>query len=235
MQPNEQITSHFKGSFITPPEALADKLSRIRAFVFDWDGVFNNGQKDEHGSSPFNEVDAMGTNLLRFNHYLRNDQPPVTAVITGERNRAALAFARREHFQAVYCGIKFKADALTHLCKAHQLQPEEIAFVFDDVLDFSAAALCGLRIMVNRASNPLMVQYAVRHNLVDYITAADGGHHAIRETVELLTGISGLYEATMTERAQYTDRYQHYLAQRDIPETLLFTVQQAQITPIDAL
>ena len=231
----EQIASFFKGNFIAAPGVLLEKLNRIKAFVFDWDGVFNNGEKSEQGSSLFNEVDAMGTNLLRFNHYLRNGKPPVAAVITGERNKAALSLARREHFDAVYCGIKFKADALKHLCAAHDIQPDEVAFMFDDVLDFSAAAMCGLRIMVNRAANPLMMQYAVTNDLADYITAADGSRHAVREMVELLTGISGKYNDTIGERSAYTARYQQYLAERDIPQTPLFTVQNALITPIDSL
>src|SRR6478672_11836525 len=140
--------SHFKGGFFVTPEILAERLHRIKAFVFDWDGVFNGGEKDAEGSSPFNEVDAMGTNLLRFNHHLRNNSQAVTAIITGENNKAAMAFARREHFNAVYCGIKYKAQALEHLNKTYGIMDGEVAFVFDDVLDFSVAASSGLRIMV---------------------------------------------------------------------------------------
>ena len=231
----QTITAHFKGEFILAPEALVQRLSTIKAFVFDWDGVFNSGYKDEQGSSPFNEVDAMGTNLLRFNHYLRNGEPPVTAIITGERNKAALAFANREHLAAVYCGIKFKADALKDLCRKHNLQTEEVCFMFDDILDFSAAEICGLRIMVNRKANPLMVNYAKENNLVDYLTANDGNNYAIRETVELLTGISGRYDDTMRERSSFTDTYQQYLAKRNEQYTQLYTVENKQIIAIDSL
>jgi len=229
------ITAFFKGEFIVSPEILSQKLQSVKAFVFDWDGVFNNGEKNENGSSFFNEVDAMGTNLLRFNHHLLQGKPPVTAIITGERNKAALAFAGREHLHAVYCGIKYKADALKHLCEAQQIKPEEVAFMFDDVLDFSAAALCGLRIMVKRDSNPLMIDYAKRHGLVDYVTANSGANHAIRETAELLTGISGRYEDTMTERAMFTDIYKQYLAQRNEAQMKLFTVSQSEIIEIKSL
>jgi len=230
-----QIAALFNGTFIASPEELLQKLQGIKAFVFDWDGVFNGGQKDEHGSSPFNEVDSMGTNMLRFNHYLRNGHPPVAAIITGERNKTALAFAKREHFDAVYCGIKFKADALKDLCQKHQLKTEEIAFMFDDVLDFSAAALCGLRVMVNRTCNPLMTRYALDNKLVDYLTASDGANYAVREMVELLTGLSGKYEDTMSERSAFTQNYQDYLTQRTAVQTQLYTVENTQIIPIDSL
>ena len=39
---------------------LARQLHGIRALVFDWDGVFNDGWKDAQGGSPFSEVDSMG-------------------------------------------------------------------------------------------------------------------------------------------------------------------------------
>ena len=224
-----QVAAQFKGRFFLAPEDLAARLHRVKAFVFDWDGVFNGGEKDEHGSSPFNEVDAMGTNLLRFNHHLRNSTQAVAAIITGENNKAAIAFAKREHFNAVYCGIKHKATALDHLCKAHDILDGEVAFVFDDVLDFSIAERCGLRIMVSRDCNPLMIQWAQDKGCIDYLTAADGAHYAIRETVELLTGISGRYEETISERVRFTERYQQYLRERNEATTQLFTVKDTEI------
>lgn len=227
-----QTAAQLKGRHFLEPEELTARLHSIRAFVFDWDGVFNGGHKDEQGSSPFNEVDAMGTNLLRFNHHLRNNSQAVTAIITGENNKAAIAFAKREHFNAVYCGIKYKALALDHLNKAHGVQDKEVAFMFDDVLDFSIAARCGLRIMVSRACNPLMIQWAQEQGYIDYLTAADGANYAVREAVELLTGISGRYEDTLSERAQFTQRYQDYLLQRNQTEPQLFTVKGTQITDL---
>ena len=224
-----QVAAQFKGRFFLAPEDLAARLHRVKAFVFDWDGVFNGGEKDEHGSSPFNEVDAMGANLLRFNHHLRNNAQAVTAIITGENNKAAIAFAEREHFNAVYCGIKYKATALDHLCKAYDIPDGEVAFVFDDVLDFSIAERCGLRIMVSRACNPLMIRWAQDKGCIDYLTAADGAHYAIRETVELLTGISGRYEETISERVRFTERYQQYLRERNEAPTQLFTVKDTEI------
>jgi 3-deoxy-D-manno-octulosonate 8-phosphate phosphatase (KDO 8-P phosphatase) len=209
------VISHFKGNFITPADEIAQKLSRIKAFVFDWDGVFNNGVKDENGTSSFSEVDAMGTNLIRFNHYLRNNDVPVVAIISGERNAMAWTLAKRESFQGVYSGIKFKAEALQHMCEAHDIQPEEVAFVFDDVLDFSVAAVCGLRIMIPRACNPLLVEYAVQNKMVDYLTACEGGNGAVREAVELLSGLSGRYTDTIANRMNFTETYRNYLELRN--------------------
>jgi len=223
------IAEQFKGKFIIQPEALREKFLKIKVFVFDWDGVFNNGEKNENATSLFNEVDAMGTNLLRFNYFQRNGTIPFTAIISGENNSAAFALAKREHFQAVYYGIKYKAIALQHVCMTFQVRPEEVAFVFDDVLDFSMAEKCGLRIMVHRSCNPLLIDFAVARGMVDYITAADGSNHAVREAVELLTGLSGVYNHTIEARMNFTEEYLLYLQKRNQERTVCYTSQASSI------
>ena len=223
------IAEQFKGKFIVTPEELRERFLKIKAFVFDWDGVFNNGEKNENATSLFNEVDAMGTNLLRFNYFQRTGRLPITAIISGENNSAAFMLARREHFEGIYYGIKYKAIALQHLCMTHNLKPEEVAFVFDDVLDLSMAEKCGLRMMVNRACNPLLVDLAIEHNMVDYVTAADGNAHAVRESAELLLGISGRYKETILARMNFTDEYLLYLQTRNYLQTVCYTAQASSI------
>lgn len=223
------VVSHFKGSFITPADEIAKKLSGIKAFVFDWDGVFNNGVKDENGTSSFSEIDAMGTNLMRFNHYLRNNDVPVVAIISGERNAMAWTLAKRESFDGVYSGIKFKAEALQHICELHDLKPEEVCFVFDDVLDFSVAAAVGLRIMIPRASSPLLTEYAVQHKMVDYLTACEGGNGAVREAVELLMGMSGKYSETIDNRMNFTETYRAYLETRNMTMPAFYISKDSKI------
>ncbi len=224
-----EIKSLFTGRFLTDPEILQKKLSYIRAFVFDWDGVFNNGTKNENGSSAFSEVDAMGTNLLRFNHYILSRNNLFTAIISGEKNQLAFIFAKREHFNEVYYKIRNKAEALNHLCKLNNLHSHEVAFVFDDVLDFSAAKIAGARIMVGRRSNPLLTDFAINNNLVDYISSTDGGNHAVREAVELVMALSGKYDETLRQRMDFSDDYKQYWELRNSVETQFYTTDQKAI------
>ncbi|MEZ4806970.1 MAG: hypothetical protein R2815_05780 [Flavobacteriales bacterium] len=69
-----------------PEPELEHRLAAIKAVLFDWDGVFNNGFKDAEGGSPFSEVGSMGVNLLRFALWLRNGHLPKAAVIAGQHN-----------------------------------------------------------------------------------------------------------------------------------------------------
>jgi len=47
----QQIKDNFQGAFLVTPTELQEKLAKIKAYVFDWDGVFNNGFKDDNASS----------------------------------------------------------------------------------------------------------------------------------------------------------------------------------------
>ena len=50
------------GTFITPADHLKEKLSKIKAYIFDWDGVFNNGSKVGDRITSYN---VCYTKLLR--------------------------------------------------------------------------------------------------------------------------------------------------------------------------
>lgn len=221
---------HFKGTFITEAAAMVEQLQHIKAFIFDWDGVFNNGHKNIDGNSTYSETDSMGTNLMRFNHYLRNKKQPIAAVITGEHNQRAFLWAKREHFHAVYYKIRHKETALLHLCKQHNLQPSEVMFVFDDVLDFSAAKIAGMRCMINHACNPLLIQFAVDNKLVDYVTRQEGGYGGVREVTELVMALSGRFAESIEHRMQYSDLFTTYVNDRNSTTTEYFTFHNNELT-----
>ncbi len=224
------IAEHFQGNFTTDTSQLQAKLTRVKAYIFDWDGVFNNGQKDEQGSSPFSEIDAMGTNLLRFNHYLRTGELPHFVIISGEMNKAAYTLARREHFHAVYSGIKFKQEALEHLCRSCSIKPEETAFVFDDVLDLGIAAVAGVRCMVKSKASPLLSDYTIQRGLTDYLTSCNGNEHAVREVSELIIGLNGMYKETIDHRVNFTETYQRYLKLRNRTDVRFYISNESKIT-----
>lgn len=224
MQASPGIHELFRGRFITAAPALAQKLARIKAFVFDWDGVFNDGFKNDGGSSPFSEIDSMGTNLLRFSHFLKTGSNPLFFIISGEKNTASFTFSRREHCHAVYFKVAHKADAFQHLSRQYGISPEEIAFFFDDVLDFSAAAMAGVRVMVPHKANTLLVDFAVRNGLADYLTACEGETHAVREATELLMYLNGNFDEAIRNRMEFSGTYREYLALRNAPETGFYSI-----------
>ena len=217
-----KIEKSFRGEFLLDLKTFEKKLRRIKAYVYDWDGVFNNGHKTETGSSSFSETDSMGTNLLRFTHFLANQKIPFSAIISGENNKSAAFFSEREHFHALYTS-RDKKLAIQHFCMMNQLEQSEIVFVFDDVLDLSIASTCGIRIMVRHDASPLTQRYALKNELVDYCTYAEGGNNAVRETAELLMSLHDQFDAALEKRIQYTREYQDYLENRNAVATQFFS------------
>jgi 3-deoxy-D-manno-octulosonate 8-phosphate phosphatase (KDO 8-P phosphatase) len=227
----ERTFTDLGGTFCIPVEELRKKSEKIRAYIFDWDGVFNDGAKNETGSSSFGEVDAMGTNLLRFSHYLRHENMPFAAVMSGARNTISFQYGSREHMHGVYFNVKNKYLAFEHFIRQHELRPEAVAFFFDDVLDLSVAASCGLRIMINRKANPLLRDYVLNNKLADYVTAHEGGSFALREACEMIIGVRGNYEAAVRERSHFSGAYEEYFTEREKIPTAFFCWDGAAIVP----
>lgn len=224
-----QLFTMAGGQFNIPEAEIIEKLKHVKAFIFDWDGVFTDAGKDHNLDSRFSEADSMGTNLLRFSYYLNNGQIPLTAILSGEKNTAAFTFVDRERFHYSYSKFGNKLEATKHICELNNLQPHEICFVFDDVLDLSLAEICGVRIYIPRKANPLLNEYVIRHQLADYITGANSGQHAVREACELLMGLNGNFNEVITERKNYSDAYASYLALRKATNTTYFTTLEGEI------
>ncbi len=227
MSNTENIFTELGGNFCRPFAEFQGRLSKIKAYVFDWDGVFNNGIKTAHGGSPFSEVDAMGTNMLRLGHWLIHAQLPIVGVITGEDNPTALYLAQRERFHALYFKSTNKLVAFDHFLKLNNLKAEEVAFVFDDVLDLGVAERCGLRIAVKHAASPMFQNYAIKNNIVEYITAHEV--HGVREACELLLGTFGVYDKAIGHRSYFDETYKIYLSNRQKIELKVYLTKDEGI------
>ena len=60
-----------------------------------------------------------------------------------------------------------------------------------------------------------MNSYVKTKGLADYITRASGNKYAIRESSELLLGLSNRYNETISNRIHNTELYKEYLRQRN--------------------
>jgi 3-deoxy-D-manno-octulosonate 8-phosphate phosphatase (KDO 8-P phosphatase) len=227
---NLKVFENNGGRFLISESLFASKLNYIKAFVFDWDGVFTNGEKDHDMQSHFNEVDSMGSNLLRFSYFLKHKQLPFSAIISGENNKTAFTFTKRESFHANYFKVGKKTDATRHLCELNGISLSEIAYVFDDVLDLSIAQQCGLRIYISRKANPMLNDFVLRNKLADYITFSESGNFAVREACELIISAYGLYDEAVTQRFNYSENYGRYLELRKATVTKSYTITEGKIT-----
>lgn len=219
MENIEKQFSDLGGTFVTSYPNLKEKAAKIKAVIFDWDGVFNTGLKISDMGSAFSEPDTMGMNMFKLDYWLRNKHLPYTFIITGENNQLALKVANREKMHAVFLSYINKTEALNIICDQYGLKREEIVFVYDDILDIGVAKEVGVSLFIHRSGSPLTTNYVVLNGICDYVTGNAGGDFAVREVCELLIGMNGDMNKTIETRIRFKGDYENYLADRSHIET----------------
>jgi 3-deoxy-D-manno-octulosonate 8-phosphate phosphatase (KDO 8-P phosphatase) len=224
LQDLQQSFTQLGAEFISPLTVLSRKQLACRAYLADWDGVFNNGHKASTtlGSS-FSEPDAMGLNMLRFSSWLRHDRMPTMGIVTGELNPASFSLALRDHYDFVFFRVNHKTMALDWLNRERGMADHHIGFMMDDVLDLSIASRVNLKLLVNRRGSPLFKELIRHREYADYISGMDGANHAVREICELLIGLNGNFSETMERRVKFIGEYSKFLSQRNDIQTRFLT------------
>lgn len=205
---------------------LIDKLAGIKAWIFDWDGVFNDGHKDANRQNTFCERDSMGTNMLRYAHYLRHGEQPYCAIITGATNPTPQVFAKREHFHAIVPGSLYKRDVVEHLLSKWGVSAAETAFVFDDILDLNVSEFVGLRVQIAYPSSLMLNSYVEENKLADIVCSLSGKQQAVRCISDYLITLQDQRDAVIQGRMNLDDSYQAYFTQRQSIETATFTREE---------
>ncbi|OUU80047.1 MAG: hypothetical protein CBC38_01230 [Gammaproteobacteria bacterium TMED78] len=222
---SENIRENFEdlgGKFITEFSVLIKNLECINTLIFDWDGVFNSGIKSLDEGNGFNESDAMGINMLRFALWLKNKRLPRAIIVTGEKNSLAENFAKREHFNSIYSGVKNKSLVINKIRLAYNIDKKNIACFFDDINDVGMVKECGVRFLMRKDSSPLFERFIIQKEYCDYVSANSGASQGLREVSELFIGMIGLFSDVVENRANNTDQYKKYFLEREKVDTELF-------------
>lgn len=163
----------------------------IRMLVLDADGVLTDGRifytDDGSEAKSFHVRDGHGIKLL-----MRAGIG--VAIITGRISRAVEHRARDLGIEHFVQGAKDKKSALLELSRQVNIEPDEMAYMGDDVVDLPAMALCGLSMA------PADAAEMVRQK-ADIVTVARGGNGAVREAIEIVLKRLGLYEKAMERYA----------------------------------
>ncbi len=153
-----------------------ERLAKIKLLVMDCDGVLTDAGMyySESGEElkKFNTRDGMGLAMLR-------EKGIKTAIVTGESSEAVKHRAEKLRIDQLYMGVKDKKSVLTELSKKYHLQPENIAYIGDDINDLSAFEAAGLKVAVNDALQIVKEQ-------ADMVLETRGGSGAVRELTDLI-------------------------------------------------
>ena len=156
---------------------LAKKAAKIKLLLTDNDGVLTDtgvyysirGEELKR----FSIRDGMGVERLR-------DLAKIpTGIITGEISGTIKKRAEKLQITELYIGVKEKHKLFGKILKKNKLQPENVAFIGDDMNDYELLKMVGL------SAAPADAVESIR-NIVDYVCTNKGGNGAFREFAELI-------------------------------------------------
>ena len=156
---------------------LAKKAAKIKLLLTDNDGVLTDtgvyysirGEELKR----FSIRDGMGVERLR-------DLAKIpTGIITGEISGTIKKRAEKLQISELYIGVKEKHVLFSKILKKNKLQPENVAFIGDDMNDYELLKIVGL------SAAPADAVENIR-NIVDYVCTNKGGNGAFREFAELI-------------------------------------------------
>lgn len=166
---------------------LLKKAKPIKLVAFDVDGVMTNGQlhflPDGSEAKVFNVQDGLGIKWLRQSDIR-------TAIITGRESEAVANRARQLGVDDLYQRRDDKLVVLKEIVEAQQLQPEQVAYLGDDLPDLPAIQYAGLGGTVANGS-----VYVKKH--ADWISSQAGGEGAVREFCEFILQAQGRLDAIL--------------------------------------
>ena len=162
-------------------------MNRISCLVLDVDGVLTDSRiyfTDEGTQiKAFNSKDGHGLRML-----LRAGIEVV--IITGRTSKALEYRAAELGIKHVIQGSTDKKPDLLEMARKLGIEPVNMAYMGDDVIDLPPMSLCGMTF----APADAMDMVKERCNVV---TTAPGGHGAVREAIEILLKREGLFDKVM--------------------------------------
>ena len=175
---------------------MNDRLKKIRAFVFDVDGVLTGGGllADLNGEfyRTFDSKDGFALRMAIMHGYH-------LGIITGGRSESI-----KMRFQAcgispsdVYLGSRDKIEDFDDFCKRHELTAEEVMYFGDDLPDIPVMIACGCG--VAPADSVTEAREAA-----DYISTRDGGKGCVRESIEM---VMKLHEKWILDVQDYKKKF----------------------------
>jgi 3-deoxy-D-manno-octulosonate 8-phosphate phosphatase (KDO 8-P phosphatase) len=158
------------------PNAVKEKARAIRLVVFDVDGVLTDGTLTYSASGEevkhFNVKDGVGIKLL-------NVFDIDTAIISAKDSAPLQKRAADLGISQFFPGTKDKWAVLSGLMDDLLIDPSEVCYVGDDVIDLKVMTRVGLSV------SPADGFWMVRDH-ADLITEAAGGKGVAREVADII-------------------------------------------------
>ena len=164
-------------------ETLTNAMKKIKLLILDVDGVLADGiiiGNDGLELKKFNAHDGAGIKYWgRCGHK--------SAIITGRKSECVTYRAKTLGIDEVHQGSLVKLEAFKEVLEKLNIQPEETAYIGDDLMDLPVMIRVGLPVAVANA-RPEVKEHAA------FVTSSEGGNGAVRDTIEAILQAQGLWQ-----------------------------------------
>ena len=167
--------------------SLTERIQSIRLLALDVDGVLTDGGLYLSDSGEefkrFNSLDGHGLKMLKATGV-------ELAIITGRTSRCVELRAKNLGINHLFQGVENKWAAMQTLLAQLRHNPEEAAFMGDDVVDLPVMRRVGLGVTVPNA--PQVVR-----DHAHYVSQREAGYGAVREVCELIMSAQGTLDGQL--------------------------------------
>lgn len=165
-------------------QTAMERARKVQLVILDVDGVLTDGQIQLTDTGElfknFNCQDGFGISLARKCGLKM-------AIITGRQSSIVEYRANELSIDALYQGQRNKLGAFAEIQKKYKLQPEEFAYIGDDIIDLPVMTQVGF------AAAPKNAVAEVRER-AHFIADRCGGDGAVRQVMEFILKAQGHWD-----------------------------------------
>ena len=162
-------------------------FAEIKLLVLDVDGVLTDGtitiNADGSESKSFNSLDGHGMRMWQRAGLK-------IALLSGRTSEPTQHRAGQLKIEYVFQDCHDKLPVLKKLLEQLSLEPQQVAFIGDDVPDLPVLRYAGFAAAVANAVDEVK-------ECADYVTNLPGGFGAVREVIEYILKKSGKWQELM--------------------------------------
>ena len=151
-----------------------EDLVRVKAFVFDIDGVLS---LQTIGLNAFG-VPGRTVNLRDgYAIQLAVKKGYKIGIISGSRSKEYQKRLKRLGVTDIYLNSRTKTDHFNNFIKKHNLNESDVLFMGDDIPDFEVMKIAGIPVCPSDADSEI-------RQLASYISDKKGGEGCVRDVIE---------------------------------------------------
>lgn len=150
------------------------KLQKIKAFVFDFDGVMTDGSVWMYADK---ETVRCGNIKDGFAIQYAVKKGYIIAVISGATSLSINNRMSSLGVEQIYTGCANKMTTYSDFIKNNNLKPDEILCMGDDIPDYEMMSCCGV------AACPADAAVEIKA-ISDYVSLYKGGRGCVRDVIE---------------------------------------------------